>query len=116
MDGVLDPRPLFTKELLPLTLQQHTACAHIDEHSEAASGLDEPFIHELLIALEDGERIDAIFRRNVAHRGQWVALLEHSVQDHRHDAVAQLAVDRLIVVPLMVHQFSRYTLAEIPRA
>src|ERR1019366_121193 len=38
MDGGLDPRPLFAHELLPLSLQQRAACAHIDEHAEASSG------------------------------------------------------------------------------
>src|SRR5260370_1356881 len=40
LDGGTDPRPLFAQELLPLALQQHTACAGIDEHAEAAPSLD----------------------------------------------------------------------------
>ncbi len=62
--------------------------------------LDEPLVHELLIALENSERIDPIFGRDVAHGRQRIAFLEDPVEDHHDDAVAKLAVDRLTVVPL----------------
>ena len=66
--------------------------------------LDEIFVDQFLIALENRERIDPIFGRDNAHGGQRIAFLEHAVEDHRDDAVAKLAVNRLIVVPLTVHQ------------
>src|SRR5580700_7936648 len=50
LDGCMDPRPFFAQKFLSFALQQHTACAHIDEHAEASSGLDQSLIHELLIA------------------------------------------------------------------
>src|SRR5206468_8177407 len=65
--------------------------------------LDEAFVSQLLVALEDGEGIDPILRRDVPHRGKGIAFLEHAVEDHRDDAVAKLAIDRLAVAPLTVH-------------
>src|SRR5579864_5022813 len=88
LDGGLDPGPFFAKKFLPFTLQQQTACASVDEHAETSSGLDKPFVHQLLIALQDREWIDPVFSRNVAHRGQGIALLEHAVEYHGDDAVA----------------------------
>src|ERR1700687_5269090 len=108
LDGGLDPRPLFAQELLPLALQQQAARAGIDEHAKAAPGLDQPLVHQFLIALQDRERIDPIFGRDRAYGGQRIAFLKHAVQYHRDHPVAQLAVDRLIVVPLTVHHVFQY--------
>src|ERR1700688_365055 len=103
LNGCVDPGPFFAEKLLPLALQQQITCAGIDEHAEASSGFDKSLVHQFLIALQYRERIDPIFRRNVAHRGQRIAFLEHAVEYHRDHAVAKLAVDRLTVVPLTVH-------------
>src|SRR5262249_28758227 len=65
--------------------------------------LDQVLVGQLLVALEDRERIDPVLGRDLAHRWQRVALLEHAVEDPRHDQVAKLPVDRLTVVPLGVH-------------
>src|ERR1700675_2010965 len=51
LNGCVDPRPFFSKKLLPFALQQQTARAGIDEHAEAASAFDQPFVDQLLIAL-----------------------------------------------------------------
>src|SRR5262249_9065821 len=56
-----------------------------------------------LIALQDGQRIDPVLGGDVAHRGQRIAFVEHAVEDHGHDPVAKLPVDRLTVVPIAVH-------------
>src|SRR6266849_1225727 len=106
LNGCVDPGPFFAKKLLPFALQQRTACAGIDEHAEATSGFDQTLVHQLLIALQDRERIDPIFGRDVAHGGQRIAFFENAVEDHRDDAVPNLAVNRLTVVPLTVHRFS----------
>ena len=102
LDGRVDPGPLLGEELLALALQQQVARAGIDEHAAAALALDELLVDQLLIALQDGERIDAVLGRDGAHRRQRIAFLEHAVEDHRDDAVAKLAVDRLTVVPLSI--------------
>src|SRR3984893_9855573 len=107
-NGCVDPRPFFAKKLLPFALQQQTACAGVDEHAEAASALDQPFVDQLLIAFQNRERIDPIFGRDIAHGGQRIAFLENAVKYHRDHTVAKLAVDRLTVVPLTVHQVSGY--------
>ena len=104
LNGCVDPGPFFAKKLLPFALQQQTARAGIDEHAAASPALDQPLVHQLLIALQNRERIDPIFSRDIAHRGQRIAFLEHAVEDHRDHAVAKLAVNRLTVVPLTVHQ------------
>src|SRR5882762_7950313 len=107
LNKCVNARPLFAEKLLPFALQQHAACAGIDEHAEASSGLDQPLVHQLLIPLQDREWIDPIFSRNIAHGGQGIAFLEHAVEDHGGNTVAQLAVDRLTVVPFTVHDVSK---------
>ena len=72
----------------------------VDEHATTSLRLDQSLVHQLLIALQNGERIDPKFGRDIAHGGQGIAFLEHAVEDHGDDAVAKLAVNRLTVVPL----------------
>src|SRR5258708_7319568 len=104
LNGCVDPGPFFSKKLLPFALQQQTARAGIDEHAEAASALDQPLVHQLLIALQNRERIDPIFGRDIAHGGQRIAFLQHAVEYHRDHTVAKLAINRLTVVPLTIHE------------
>src|SRR5260370_1018183 len=108
LNRCVDPGPFFSKKLLPFALQQQTARAGIDEHAEAASALDQPLVHQLLIALQNRERIDPIFGRDIAHGGQRIAFLENAVEYHRDHPVAKLPVNRLTVVPLTVHRVSGY--------
>ena len=100
----VDSGPVFRQKFLPFTLQQQFARARIYEHAQAAPRFHQAVIHQLLITLEDREWIDAIFGRDCAHRWQRIALFEHAVENHRDDAVAKLAVNRLTVIPLTVHQ------------
>src|SRR3989442_10381770 len=88
LNGGVDPGPFFAKKLLPFALEQQTACAGIDEHAEATSGFDQTLVHQLLIALQDRKRIDPVFGRYIAHRGQRIPFLENSVEYHRDDTVA----------------------------
>src|SRR6266496_1411360 len=96
--------PLLSEKLLPFAFQQQTARAGVDKHAETASGLNKSLVHQLLIALQDRERIVPIIRRDGAYRGQGIALLEHAVEYHRDHTVAKLTVNRLTVIPLTVHQ------------
>src|SRR5437016_867936 len=73
LDGGLNSGPLFGKELLAFALQQQVARAGIDKHAAAPFGFHKPFVHQLLIALQDRERIHAIVGCDVAHRGQRIA-------------------------------------------
>src|SRR5882724_1218451 len=113
LNGCVDPGPFFAKKLLPFALQQQTARAGIDEHAEAASGFDQPFVHQLLIPLQDREWIYPVFGRDIAHRRQRIPFLQNSIQYHRDDSVANLAVDRLTVVPLTVHQVFQFARGHI---
>src|SRR6266567_1126876 len=115
LNGCVDSGPFFAKKLLPFALQQQIACSGIDEHAETSSGFDKPLVHQLLIALQDRERIDPIFSRDIAHGRQGIAFLEHAVEYHRDHTVAKLAVNRLTVIPRTVHQvFQRALAGDIP--
>src|SRR5258708_16309265 len=103
LNGRVDPGPLLGKEPLGFALQEQTARAGVDEHTETSSLLDQLLFDQLLISLENRERIDPVFGRDGAHGWQRIAFLEHAVEDHRDHAVVKLAVDRLAVVPLTIH-------------
>src|SRR5438445_5097379 len=112
LNRCVDPGPFFGKELLALALQQQIARAVIDEHSEPSLAFNKLFVDQLLIALQNRERIDPVFGRDVAHRWQCIAFFEHAIEYHRHDTVAKLAVNRLTVVPLTVHPVFQIALYE----
>src|SRR5207245_9920922 len=90
------------------------ARAGIDEHAEPAPGFDQLFADQLLICLENGEGIDPIFGRDIAHRWQRIAFLEQAVENHGNDTIPQLSINRLTVVPFTVHPvFHRVSLSDI---
>jgi hypothetical protein len=101
-----DPRPFFSKEFLPFAFEQKFARAGFNEHPEPASHLDQIFINELLISLQHRQRIDPIFRRDVADRRQGIAFLEHTVENHMNATIAQLAINRLMFIPLAIHSLN----------
>src|SRR5258708_3953243 len=104
LDGRPDFRPLFAEEPLALALQQQVPRAGVDEHPAAPLLLDEPLVDELLVGLEHRERIDPAFGGDVGHRRERIAFLEQAVEDHGDHPLANLAVDRLTVVPIWVHR------------
>jgi hypothetical protein len=71
--------------------------------SNSRASSHQSFVDQLLVALQDGERIEGELDRDGAHRRQRIAVGEPPFEDHRHDFVAQLAIDRLAVVPVSVH-------------
>ena len=85
------------------------AGAFIDEHAPSALLLDQLLIDELLVSLENGERIETKLGRNSADRGQRVTLFEDTLEDHRYHSITQLPINRLAVVPLRVHQSAPVT-------
>src|SRR5712692_2986965 len=103
LNGCVDLGPLVGKKFLAFALQQQIARAGIDEHAATSLTLDKLLVDQLLIALQNRERIDPIFRRDVPHGRQRIAFFEHAVEYHRDDAVTELAVNRLAVVPLKIH-------------
>src|SRR5437762_235080 len=96
-------RPLFVQKLFALALEQKTARPVFDKHPEASLRLDELFVHQFLVTLQDREGIDPEFGRNIADRGERIAFVEEAVEDHVNDAVAQLAVNRLTIMPFTFH-------------
>src|SRR5579864_7281060 len=110
LNGRVDSGPLFGKEPLAFTPQQQVAGAGIDEHAATSFALDQLLVHQLLIALENGEGIYAILRRDIANGGQGIAFLEHAVENHGNDTIAKLAVNRLTVIPLTIHPVSQVIL------
>jgi hypothetical protein len=106
LNGGGDPGPLFREKFLSFALQQQIARAVINEHAKASLCLDQLLGDQPLIGLQNRERVDPIFRRDIAHRRQRIAFLEHAVENHRDDTIAQLAIDWLTVVPLMIHSVS----------
>ena len=71
----------------------------------SAALLDQALVDQLLVTLQDRERVQAVLRRDAPDRRQRIAVVQHPFQDHRHHAVAQLAIDRQAVVPVGVHAY-----------
>src|ERR1700730_8159902 len=109
LNGCVDPGPLFGKKFLAFALQQQIARTGFDEHAETSLLLDKLLVDQFLIALQNRERIDPIFGRDIAHRWQRLAFLENSVEYQGDDTVAKLAVNRLTVVPLKIHPVFQIT-------
>src|SRR5260370_581689 len=109
-----DLRPFLREKLLAFALQQQIARAGIDEHAATSPGFDKLLVDQFLIALQNRERIDPIFRRDIAHRRQRIAFVEHAVEYHGDDTIAQLSINRLTVVPFTVHSvFHRASYGDI---
>src|SRR5450631_2345898 len=103
VNGGVDPGPFFRKKFLAFAPQQQIARACINEHAATSLTFDQLLVHQLLVALQNREVIHPIFGRDITHRRQRIAFFEHAVKYHGDHAIAQLAVNRLIVVPLMIH-------------
>ena len=88
-------------------LGRANAQAHVElaqeAEAEAAPGLDQLLVNELLISLQNRERIDSILGRNIADGRQRIAFIEHAVQYHVDDTIAKLSINRLTVVPFTIH-------------
>src|SRR3982074_569601 len=99
LNGGVDPGPLFREKLLAFALEQQIARAGLDEHAEASLLLDELIVHQMLVTLQNRERIDPVFGRDIAHRGQRIAFFDDAVDDHGHDPIAKLAINRMTISP-----------------
>src|SRR5207248_1705736 len=74
-----NPRPFLREKLLAFALQQPIARAGSDEHAKASLRLDQFLVDQFLITLQNCERIDPIFGRDIAHRRQ------RRLLDREHD-------------------------------
>src|SRR5262249_10932153 len=84
--------------------KQNVARTGVDEHAKPAPLLHDLLVGELLIGLEHGQRVDAKLGGYIAHRWQRIAFVQHAIEDVGDDAIAQLPIDRLIVIPGIVHR------------
>src|SRR5438132_10295483 len=103
LNGCGDAGPLFRKKSLAFALQQQIPRAGIDKHSETSLLLDQLLVDQLLVALQNRERIDPILGRDSAHRRQRIAFFEHAVEYHGDDTIPKLSVNWLTIVPLIIH-------------
>src|SRR6185437_7929376 len=102
-DGGQYPRPVLAQESFPPVAQQLLAYACPDEHADTPPLLDDLLVGQLLIGFQNGERIDAVIGRRRTDRWQRIAFTDLTVENHGHDSIPQLAVDRLAVIPLLAH-------------
>src|SRR5207244_12094821 len=84
-------------------LQWRIATTSRDALAETMLRLDQLLANQWLIGLENRERLDPLLGRDIAHRGQRIAFLEHAVEYHGDDTVAKLAINWLTVVPFTMH-------------
>ena len=103
IDDRQDVRPFLVKESFPLAGQEQPARTVAHEHAAAAALLDQAFIDQLLIPFENGEWIEPVVGGDRADGGQWIALLQRTLQDEGNHSITQLAIDGLVVVPVRVH-------------
>src|ERR1700736_3230476 len=105
LGGCVDPGPVVRKKLLTFAFQQQIPRAGFDKHSETSLHLDQLLIDQLLIGLENRQRIDAKTRRDIAHRRQRIPFLEHAVENHMDATIAKLAINRLTIVQISTHPY-----------
>ena len=98
-----DLRPLLFDKSLSLVFQQLLARPFGHEHTATAFLLDQSFVDELLVAFQYGQRIETILRGNVSDGRQCIAVAQDVLENHRDHPVTQLAIDRLVFVPLGIH-------------
>src|SRR5438105_3300546 len=75
----VDLWPMLREKLLAFAFEQEVARAGFDEHAKTPPALDQLLVHQLLVSLENCERIDPGFGRDIAHRWQRIAFVEHAV-------------------------------------
>src|SRR5215472_9071416 len=108
-DHRVHPRPLVGEKPLAFVREQQVARARSHKHAQTSLALDQFLVDQLLVALQNRERIEAVFRGDISYRWQRIALLQYPVQDHGDDTVAKLAVNRLTVAPFTIHPVSQIT-------
>src|SRR5437870_7563750 len=101
---------MFAKEFLPFAVQQSIARAGFDEHAQAAPLLDEFLIHQFLVSLQHSEWIHTVLRCDIPHRWKRVAFFERTVENHVHNAIAKLAINRLMIIPFTIHSLFQASL------
>src|ERR1700716_1775210 len=108
MNFFRDPWPFVSEKFLPFAFEQQIARSGSNEHAEAALHLDQLLINQLLIGLQNGERIDPKLGGDIAHRRQRIAFFKHAVENHMDATIAKLAINRLNIAPFTVHSWRQW--------
>src|SRR5690625_1434279 len=103
MDAIDDGRPLLVKKVFALARGELRACVLAHEHAETTTLFHQILIHQQLIGLEHGQRVDLVVTRDLAHGGQGVALAERAVEHHADHPLLELQINRFVTVPVGVH-------------
>src|ERR1700720_1404611 len=74
--------PMLRQKFLAFSFEKKIARAGFDEHPKTALLLDQLLVDQFLKGLQNGKRVDPIFGRDIAHRRQRVAFVEHAVENH----------------------------------
>ena len=104
LDGREHARPLVVEEARPLVPHQVAARTGRHEHAAAAFLLDEAFVDQLLVTLETVNGFSVCSAATLRTDGSASPSAERALENHRHDLVAQLAINRLAVVPVRIHE------------
>src|SRR5947208_5135524 len=96
-------RPVLVKKFLPFAFMQQIAGAASDEHPQTSPLFDQLLVDQLLISLEHCERIHAVIGSDIAHRRQRITFFEYAIENHVYDAIAELAINWLSIIPFTIH-------------
>src|SRR2546421_11845697 len=102
-NGCVDPRPMLGKKFLAFAFEQQLVRTGFDEHAETSLFLDNLVVDQFLIRLQNSERINPIFRRDIAHRRQRITFFYYALEYHVDDAIAKLARNQLTILPFTIH-------------
>jgi hypothetical protein len=102
---------MLREKFLAFAFEKKIARAGFDEHPKTALLLDQFLVDQFLIGLQNGKRVDSIFGRDIAHRRQRIAFVEHAVENHGNDTIPKLSINRLPVVPFTLHPVFHRALA-----
>jgi len=102
---------MLRQKFLAFAFEKKIARAGFDEHPQTALLLDQFLVDQFLIGLQNGKRVDSIFGRDIAHRRQRIAFVEHAVENHGNDTIPKLSINRLPVVPFTLHPVFHRALA-----
>jgi hypothetical protein len=94
---------MFHQKLFAFAFEQQIAGTGFDEHAETSLGFDQLLVDELLIRLQDRERIDPMLGRDITDGRKRVAFVEYAIEYHVDDTIAKLSINRLTVIPLTIH-------------
>src|SRR6056297_1397645 len=99
-----DARPFLGQKMFSFALHQAPSRTFDDEHPDATTLFHQLVVDQRLIGLRNCKRIDLKIDRDLPNRRQRLAFLQCAVKNGRDRLLAQLPVDRLVIVPVLCHQ------------